>query len=160
MWHSTAVPTTWTDVTLNCCPHHMDWCDTRLLSPPCGLMWHSTAVSTTWIGVTLDCCSPKRFDVIFEWWPHHRGIQFWNWSGNWKWKIWNNINLFWIERYRIGIEIFWVELNDFELNWNWIKRNWVSDILQTVGSIAVQTMVFNDQEKLDNEAAGQTLPSS
>ena len=30
------------------------------------------------------------------------------------------------------------------------------DILQTVGSIAVQAMVFNDQEKLDSEAAGQT----
>ena len=26
-------------------------------------------------------------------------------------------------------------------------------------SIAVKTMVFNDQEKLDNEDAGQTLPS-
>ena len=34
----------------------------------------------------------------------------------------------------------------------------VKDILQTVGSIAVQAMVFNYQEKLDNEAAGQTLP--
>ena len=34
------------------------------------------------------------------------------------------------------------------------------DILQTVGSIAVQAMVFNDQERLDNEAAGQTLPSN
>ena len=35
----------------------------------------------------------------------------------------------------------------------------VKDILQTVGSIAVQAMVFCDQEKLDNEAAGQTLPN-
>ena len=34
------------------------------------------------------------------------------------------------------------------------------DILQTVGSIAEQALVFNGQEKLDNEAAGQTLPSS
>ena len=34
------------------------------------------------------------------------------------------------------------------------------DILQTDGCIAVQAMVFNDQEKLDNEAAGQTLPSN
>ena len=33
----------------------------------------------------------------------------------------------------------------------------MKDILQTVGSIAVQAMVFNDQEKLDNEAACQTL---
>ena len=34
------------------------------------------------------------------------------------------------------------------------------DILQTLGSIDVQAMVFNDQEKWDNEAAGQTLPSN
>ena len=36
----------------------------------------------------------------------------------------------------------------------------MEDILQTVGSIAVQAMVFNYLEKLHNEAAGQTLPSN
>ena len=36
----------------------------------------------------------------------------------------------------------------------------VKDILQTIRSIGVQAMVYNDQEKLDNEAAGQTLPSN
>ena len=33
-------------------------------------------------------------------------------------------------------------------------------ILQTVRSIAVQAIVFSYQEKLGNEAAGQTLPSN
>ena len=33
-------------------------------------------------------------------------------------------------------------------------------IFYTVGSIAVQAMMFIDQEKLDKEAACQTLPSN
>ena len=36
----------------------------------------------------------------------------------------------------------------------------MKDILQTLRNIAVQAMVFNDQEKLDNEAVGQTLASN
>ena len=70
--------------------------------------------------------------------------------------MWKNINWIWIKK--------------FDLNWSWKILNWielgekelsircfcdaVKDILQTVGSIAVQAMVLNDQEKLDNEAAG------
>ena len=38
--------------------------------------------------------------------------------------------------------------------------NAAKDILQTLVSIAVQAMVFNDQENVDNEAAGQTLTSN
>ena len=70
---------------------------------------------------------------------------------------WNIFN--WIGIERFGIEL---ELKDLELNWYWIKINWASDVfvMLTVGSIAVQTMIFNGQEKLDNEAAGQTLPSN
>ena len=33
-------------------------------------------------------------------------------------------------------------------------------MLPTFGSFAVQAMVFNDLAMLDNEAAGQTLPSN
>ena len=36
----------------------------------------------------------------------------------------------------------------------------MKDILQTVESIAVQAMVFKDQENVHNEVAGQTLPSN
>ena len=59
-----------------------------------------------------------------------------------------------------------MELTDFLFELNWIKRNWASDIvvmlcrifyIQTVGSIVVHIMVFNDQQMLDNEAADQTL---
>ena len=59
-----------------------------------------------------------------------------------------------------------MELKDFALNLNWKILEWkekelniwyfcdtVKDILQTFVSIAVHAMVFNDQEKLDNEAA-------
>ena len=62
--------------------------------------------------------------------------------------------------------IYWIfffiefEFKDFELNGNWIKRNWVSDISQKVGSIAAQPVVINVQEQLDNEAADQTLPNN
>ena len=76
---------------------------------------------------------------------------------NWNWKI-VNLN---------GIERFWIKLKAFEFIWNWIKKlsiwyfcDAVKDILQIVGSIAVHAMVFNDQEKLDSEAAGQTLHSN
>ena len=42
----------------------------------------------------------------------------------------------------------------------WYFRDAVNYIFHTGGSMAVQAMVFNDQEKLDNEAAVQTLPSN
>ena len=48
-----------------------------------------------------------------------------------------------------------MKLKDFELS-IWFICDGAKDILQTVGSIAVQAMVFNDREKLGNEAAGQT----
>jgi hypothetical protein len=35
----------------------------------------------------------------------------------------------------------------------------VNDSLQTIGSIAKQAMMFNDQDNLENEATGQTLIS-
>ena len=46
-------------------------------------------------------------------------------------------------------------MKDFELS-IWFFCDGAKDILQTVGSTAVQAMVFNDREKLGNEAAGQT----
>ena len=66
------------------------------------------------------------------------------------------------------------ELEDLEqnkLNWNWkilIGIEWKGIVHDNLWccegyftqSIAVQAMVFNDQEKLGNEAAGQTLPSN
>ena len=36
----------------------------------------------------------------------------------------------------------------------------MKDIVYTDGSVAVQAMVFSDQEKLADEAAGQTLASN
>ena len=36
----------------------------------------------------------------------------------------------------------------------------MKDIFHTDGSIAVHAVVFNDQEKLENEAAVQKLPSN
>ena len=47
----------------------------------------------------------------------------------------------------IGTERFYIklELNKKELNF-WYFCDAVKDILQTIGSIAVQAMVFNDQE--------------
>ena len=74
---------------------------------------------------------------------------------------WIGTERFWIERFWIELElkVFLLELNKKELSiWNCCDA--AKDILQTVGSIAVQAMVFNDQEKLDNEAAGQTLLSN
>ena len=54
-----------------------------------------------------------------------------------------------------------LELKFFELELTmWYFCATAKDILQTVGSIVVQAMVFNDQEKLDNEAVGQTLASN
>ena len=49
-----------------------------------------------------------------------------------------------------------------------MKRNSAFDIVvmprrifyRHTGSIAVQAIVFNEQEKLNNEAAGQTLPTN
>ena len=60
---------------------------------------------------------------------------------------------------RIGIECCWIELNKKELSiWYFVVA--AKDLLQTIGSFAVQAMVFNDQEKFGNEAGGQTLPSN
>ena len=42
----------------------------------------------------------------------------------------------------------------------WYFCDAAKDILLSVRCIAVQAMVFDDQEKLDNEAASQTLPSN
>ena len=52
-----------------------------------------------------------------------------------------------------------LQLNKKELS-IWYFCDAAKDILQTIGSTAVQAMVFNNQEKLDNETAGQTLPSN
>ena len=46
----------------------------------------------------------------------------------------------------------WKILNEKELNIGYFCD--AVDIFHTVGSTAVQAMVFSDQEKLDNEAAG------
>ena len=72
-------------------------------------------------------------------------IQFRNWSGNWNLKKEFNWNWFFIE----------LELNEKELSIRYIYDA-AKDVLQTAESIAVQPMVFNDHENLDNEAAGQT----
>ena len=57
-----------------------------------------------------------------------------------------------------------LELKDLELNEKelsiWYFYDTAKDILQTVESIAVWAMVFSEQEKLDNEVAGQILPSN
>ena len=50
-------------------------------------------------------------------------------------------------------------MNEKELS-IWYFCDAVKDILHIFAGIAVQAMVFNDQEKLDNEAAGQTLHSN
>jgi len=54
-----------------------------------------------------------------------------------------------------------LELNEEELSIQYFCDA-AKDILQTVGSIAVQAMVFTGsyQKKLGNEAAGQTLPNN
>ena len=70
---------------------------------------------------------------------------------NWNWKILN-----WIGIERCLIEL---ELKEKELSISYFCDG-VKDVLQTVRSIAVQAMVFSDQEKLDNEDTGQTLPSN
>ena len=70
-----------------------------------------------------------------------------------------------IERFGIELELkklSWIGTFQIELELNkkelsiWYLCGAAKDILETV---AVQAMVFKDQEKLDNESAGQTLPS-